>query len=132
MTIMYFPWARIKGRFIGIPLPPSGTFEGQTILVTGGSSGIGLASALHFAKLGANVIITSRSTPRGEAAKALIQKAAPTVRVTYMELNMAKYSSCVDFVAELKKSLEGFGGLDVAVLNAGGINPVYATSPEGW
>lgn len=37
------------------------TFEGKVALVTGSSSGIGAATAIHFASLGANVIVTGRN-----------------------------------------------------------------------
>ena len=40
----------------------------QTIVITGGTGGIGYQSALALAKTGAHVVITGRSAPRGEAA----------------------------------------------------------------
>lgn len=43
-------------------------FAGKTILVTGGSSGIGLATARRFIELGARVIVTGRDSARLEAA----------------------------------------------------------------
>ncbi len=42
-------------------------FGGKTVLVTGGTSGIGRACALRFAKEGANVIIAGRSKEKGQA-----------------------------------------------------------------
>ena len=42
-------------------------FSGKTVLVTGGTSGIGRACALRFAKEGANVIIAGRSKEKGQA-----------------------------------------------------------------
>ena len=42
-------------------------FSSKTVLVTGGTSGIGKACALRFAKEGANVIIAGRSREKGQA-----------------------------------------------------------------
>lgn len=129
--LLDLPFQRIKGRFIPEPLPPPRTFKGQTAVVIGGTTGLGLAAALHFAQLGADVIITCRAKSRGEAARKTIQKAAPA-NVRVMELDMARYSSCVAFVAELKKIREGQGGIDIAVLNAGMLTLRFVRSPEGW
>lgn len=132
MVLLDLPFQRIKGRFFPEPLPSPGTFEAQTVLITGGTAGLGLAAALHFARLGADVIITCRAKPRGEAAKEKIQKAAPEAQVVVIKLDMARYESCVSFVAELKKVRAGQGGIDVALLNAGMLTPRYVRSPEGW
>lgn len=130
--LLDLPFQRIKGRFVPEPLPPAGTFKGQTALVTGGTTGLGLAAALHFARLGADVIITCRAKPRGEGARLAMQKAVPGANVRVMELDMARYSSCVAFVAELKKIRGRQGGIDIAVLNAGMLTLRYVRSPEGW
>jgi NAD(P)-dependent dehydrogenase (short-subunit alcohol dehydrogenase family) len=42
------------------------SFENKTVLITGGTSGIGKATALAFAKEGANVAISGRRLPEGE------------------------------------------------------------------
>lgn len=129
------PPRRILNRFFAEPLPPAGSFDGQTVVVTGGTAGIGLVAAIHFAKLGADVIITYRNASRGEAARRKIAESAlaagaKAATVTLMELDMSSYASCVAFVGELKKGCSG--GVDVVVLNAGRISPNFETSPEGW
>lgn len=136
MPIFIFPLRRILGRWFPPPLPPPGTFEGQRVLVTGGTNGLGLAAATHFASLGAEVFITSRNVARGQDAKRKIE-AASTYRgdgekVTVLELDMNSYESCLNLVAGLKKRFSGDGGIDVAVLNAGRVGPIYEKSDEGW
>ncbi|KAI1779471.1 NAD(P)-binding protein [Hypoxylon cercidicola] len=128
---------RLLNRFVAEPLPPAGSFDGQTVVVTGGMAGIGLGATIHFARLGANVTITYRDASRGQAAKRKIEESilatgGKGATVTLMELDMSSYSSCVAFVDELKKRHAGNGGVDVVVLNAGIINPQFETSPEGW
>ena len=55
-------------------------FENKTVLVTGGNSGIGLASALQFAREGARVVITGRDPVTLEAAREQLGGDAVAVR----------------------------------------------------
>lgn len=128
----------LAGKFIPSSLPPADAFAGQIILVTGGTSGLGVAAAVHFLNLGAQeIIITARkaSSPRAEEAKRsiLAQAKRKTTEkkgeVTVMELDMNSYDSCVKLVDSLEKSYAG--GLDAVVLNAGAMNSVFVESPEG-
>jgi NAD(P)-dependent dehydrogenase (short-subunit alcohol dehydrogenase family) len=52
----------------------SKTFEGKVVVITGGSSGIGRATALAFAAEGARVAIGSRRAPEGEETVRLIER----------------------------------------------------------
>lgn len=131
MTRLDLSFQRIKARLVPIPLPPPAIFKGYTVLVTGGTAGLGLEAALHFVRLGADLIITCRSRSRGDEAKQRILKAAPEPNIRVMELDMARYSSCVSFVAELRK-VQGKKPIDIAVLNAGMLTPHFVLSPEGW
>jgi NAD(P)-dependent dehydrogenase (short-subunit alcohol dehydrogenase family) len=42
------------------------TFENKTVLITGGASGIGKATAIAFGKEGANVVVSGRRVAEGE------------------------------------------------------------------
>ena len=46
--------------------PTMKTFENKTVLITGGTSGIGKATAVAFAKEGANVVVSGRRVAEGE------------------------------------------------------------------
>ncbi|KAK8093785.1 hypothetical protein PG997_000470, partial [Apiospora hydei] len=118
-----------------IPLPPPDTFAGQTAVVTGGTSGLGFATAVHLLRLGAaEVIISARDTARGRDAAAQIALEAasgeggdnkmPLGQVRAIELDMSRYSSVVAFAEQVKQVKRGKGGVDVVNLNAGMIGTV--------
>jgi NAD(P)-dependent dehydrogenase (short-subunit alcohol dehydrogenase family) len=89
-----------------------GQLDGKTALVTGGTSGIGLATARMMAAEGAHVFITGRNQTRLDEAVALVGSAATAVR------------SDVSKTADLDAVAEAIGargrGLDVVFCNAGG------------
>ena len=96
--------------------------EGKNLLVTGGSSGIGQAIAVRFARYGANVAINYRRSPE-EAAETEAQVRAAMDVVRQMGVRHAlvqgDVSSEVDVVRMLHEAEERLGGLDVLVNNAG-------------
>lgn len=127
--------SRILRRFIPASLPPTGTFDGQTVLIVGGTAGIGLAAAVHFATLGANVIITYRIASRGDAAKRHIEEAVGPSRkgeISSLKLDLEHYTSCTGFMTDLKRSVSGSAALDVALVNGGIVNSYWEESLEGW
>ncbi|PVH94277.1 NAD(P)-binding protein [Periconia macrospinosa] len=135
MSFFDAPIKRLVGRFVPKPLPPAGTFDGQTVLIVGGTTGLGLAAAVHFATLGASVIITSRVESRGDTAKRRIEEAVGPSRkgdISCLELDLESYDSCSKFVTKLKSSLSGPSVLDVAILNGGMVNSHWEESEAGW
>jgi NAD(P)-dependent dehydrogenase (short-subunit alcohol dehydrogenase family) len=76
-------------------------FTNKTVLVTGGSRGIGRACAQLFAKQNANVIITYRSN-HSEADKTLSLLKASGKHHTY-QLNIADASSVQQFFQAIEK-----------------------------
>jgi len=129
------PFQRLVGRFVPVSLPSPGSFDGQTVLIAGASTGIGLAAAVHFAILGASVIITSRVASRGEAAKRhIIEAVGPSYNgdISCLELDLESYESCISFMAKLKTVLPDPAMLDVAILNGGMVNSHWEKSEAGW
>ncbi|KAI0505432.1 putative short chain dehydrogenase/ reductase [Xylaria bambusicola] len=126
---------RLRDKIWPEPLPPSATFKSKTVLVTGATSGLGLAAGVHFASLGARVILTSRDLSRSQSVINHVEHHANAVgegKVHVMELDMDQYSSCVSFIRRLEHSEICRTGLDVAVLNAGIINVEFTKSSAGW
>lgn len=93
-------------------------YRGKTVYITGGSSGIGLATAKLAASAGANVAISARGKERLDAALAEI-KAVPGAHAAKHLAFAADVSDpveCRRIAAEVIKEL---GGCDVVIANAG-------------
>ena len=89
-------------------------FDGKTAFVTGAGSGIGRATALAFAREGANVMATGHTA-------STIQE---TVRLIEAEGGRAQAAVCdvsqeADVISAIDKTIDAFGGLDFAFNNAG-------------
>ena len=89
-------------------------FRGKVALVTGGSAGIGLATAIAFAREGADVVIASRNEDRGEHAARLIKESGGDAMFVKADVSSAK-----DVEALIKTVVDAYGRLDVAFNNAG-------------
>ena len=85
-------------------------------LITGGSAGIGLATALGLAKLGATIIIASRDHQRGVKAKEFIKEQTKNNAVEYLPVDLASFSSINQMVEDFNSR---YGKLDVLINNAG-------------
>ncbi|KAL0256129.1 hypothetical protein SLS55_008521 [Diplodia seriata] len=107
------------------PAADSPTVEGQTIIITGSNSGIGLETARQLLLRGAaTLILAVRNIHKGELAKASLlsdpavrQRAYPAApHVAVMELDMADYGSVAHFAAAVQATLPE---LHMLLLNAG-------------
>ena len=89
-------------------------FENKVALVTGGSSGIGRATALAFAREGARVMIGNRNIERGEETVSMIRDAGGTASFRRTDVLVA-----ADIEALVNHAINEYGGLDLAFNNAG-------------
>ncbi len=100
---------------------------GQTVLVTGSTSGIGREAALAFGRLGADVIVHGRDPTAGEAVcDALERTAAGEVR--FLQADFAELDAVRSMAAMVRETTDE---LDVLVNNAGGLFPNGGLTEDG-
>jgi len=101
---------------------------GRTVIVTGASSGLGLATAAQLARHGAYVIMAVRDLDRGGRARAELVARQPGARLELRQLDLADLDSVRAFA-------DGVLGdriqIDVLVNNAGVMFPPRRLSPQG-
>lgn len=106
-------------------------FAGRTVLVTGGGSGIGQASAVLLAKLGAHVAVLGRRTDALDETVELARAAGAAKDVVAIECDIREPAN-VD--AALTSVLDELGSLHILVNNAGGqfVSPAENISYNGF
>ncbi len=123
-----------------MPEPVQADLAGRTSLVTGASSGIGLATAHQLAHMGARVVLAVRSPERGEATRRAIQAATRSAAVEVVPVDLSSQASIRAFARQVGEKL---GRLDLLVNNAGvwtarrrrsadGIELTWATNVLGY
>jgi retinol dehydrogenase-14 len=95
----------------------SRTMDDKTVLITGGTGGIGKATAIGLSRLGARVGITGRDRPRAEAAAADIGSASGNSAVDVFVADMSSQAQVRRLAEEV---LDAYPRLAVLVNNVGG------------
>ncbi len=110
-------WERHLDPALSIDRSLKGTVGGKVVLVTGGSSGIGLAAAKKFAEAGAVTIICARDADKlTEARKEILDFAGKGATVVSYSVDIADEVGCKELVQALH---DNHGGVDFLVNNAG-------------
>ena len=110
-------------------LMKNGSYQNKVALVTGGTSGIGKATALAFAEAGARVVVSGRREKEGALVVEQIQERGGTASFFQADLSKeAEVKAAVDFV------VANYGRLDVAFNNAGveAIGPLAEITEEKY
>ena len=90
------------------------TFAGKVALVTGGSSGIGRATAINFGEQGAKVVVTARREKEGNETADMIKRAGG--EATFIQTDVRIASQVENMV---NQTIKKYGRLDIAFNNAG-------------
>jgi short-subunit dehydrogenase len=88
-------------------------FSDKTVIITGGSEGVGAATAREFARLGASLVLVARSRRNLEK---IAKELRLTTRVEIVAMDVADTDACVNLY---KKAEFEFGRIDILVNNAG-------------
>ena len=103
--------------------------EGKVAVVTGGTSGMGRAIALRFAREGAAVVVGGRNRDRGESVVSEIERGGG--EALFVAGDVARPETNRELIAE---AAGRFGGLHVLVPNAGnlGLGSITEIDPDTW
>ena len=105
------------------------TFQDQTVLITGGGTGLGLDTAHRFAGMGAKIVIASRDEDHLRPAEAALREKGADVLSVVTDVRRP-----ASVRRMLAAAIDRFGAIDVLVNNAAGnfLCPTKDLSPGGW
>ena len=105
------------------------SLDGMVVVVTGGNSGIGKATALQLSKMGATVVLAVRDEIKGRSALEEIVSKTGNKKTEMMILDVSSSESIKHFVAEFT---EKHPSLNVLVNCAGAVFAKRTVTPEGY
>ena len=105
----------------------NGGMGGKTVLITGGTSGIGKATAVALAAMGADVVIVGRNPERGRAA---LEEIGAHSHSESVELMLADLCAQAEVRRLAEEFLERYDRLDVLANNAGLVQSKRSETPD--
>lgn len=91
-------------------------FQGKNILITGGSTGIGLAIAREFARLDAHLFLLARRPEKLEEARQILRREHPNTQVSIYAVDVGDRPGVTEAVRQIG---ERHGGIHTVINNAG-------------
>lgn len=117
------------------PAVAKASHKGRTVFITGASKGIGRATAISFAKAGAETIIIAARSSLSEVETEILAAAkevGASPRVIKLTVDVTDEKSVADAAAEIQKTV---GKVDILINNAGYLEkwlPISESDPIGW
>ncbi len=108
--------------------PAANALQGKDVVVTGASSGLGIATAEGLAKLGARVHLVVRNLEKGEKARAELRRAVPAADFELWTCDVADLDDVRRFAAEIGAAVPSIA---TVVHNAGAMPPERTDSRQG-
>jgi NAD(P)-dependent dehydrogenase (short-subunit alcohol dehydrogenase family) len=109
--------------------PDQRPMQGRTVLVTGGTGGIGYHTARFLARWGAQVLITGREPATGEHAAAAIRRESGQELVRFLQADHATVGGNQRLADQVRAAVPG---LDVLVNNVGGLYQTRWETADGY
>lgn len=110
--------AAAAGFLYGSPREERDSFRGKSVLITGGSRGLGLALAIELAREGAKVAVLARDRDELLRAKSQVEALVPSAHLRAYTCDVTNHR---EFAEAIKLVALDQGGLDMLVNNAGAI-----------
>jgi NAD(P)-dependent dehydrogenase (short-subunit alcohol dehydrogenase family) len=108
--------------------------SGKTIVITGATSGIGLAAARELASKGAYIIGIGRSAEKCKIIEDQIKGMYPGARIAFHTADLSLMGQVRQLAGEIIERVEneGLGCIDVLINNAGAVSSWYVSTAEGF
>lgn len=120
---------RVRRALPGWPTdPPTGALEGKDVLVTGASSGLGIATVEGLAALGARVHLVVRDEPKGERVRAEIGQRMPDAQLRVWRCDVGDLDDVRRFAGVIGSELSS---IHAVIHNAGVMPPERTESAQG-
>ncbi|KAF7308988.1 hypothetical protein MKEN_01099700 [Mycena kentingensis (nom. inval.)] len=131
VVLKFIFYRLLPDQFFGRVSETIEDLTGRTYLITGGNNGVGLATAVHLARMRpARIILAVRNVEKGEKAKAeIVAETGYTGKMEVWELELSSFASVKAFGERANSELER---LDGAILNAAYNGPDWNTTVDGW
>ncbi|MEH6582493.1 MAG: SDR family oxidoreductase [Halioglobus sp.] len=107
-------WERNLDPELFIDRSLRGNVEGKVVIITGGGTGIGLASAIRLGEAGAKVVLSGRTIETLQDAKNQVEEAGGEAHI--YKCDISDFEACDGFVAQV---LADHGKIDILINNAG-------------